>query len=1451
MSQYTSWSYDDWQTPTETSGSIQCQVGQIEISAINTPNTGIRINQGDIVGFDGTVYVRSVANTKSIFTTVPFDIRGGGGGGGGGGGSTYTLPTASATIKGGVKIGSGLTMTGEVLSAKDPLPNYTTNVQYKAGDKVVYNNAIYQCTNNHTSTSTFNPANWQILGASSGATIDFWAGGTNYSVNNLVIYDNAIYYCKTANNDSTWDGDKWQLLGKVPIATSTVLGGIKVGDRLSITSSGVLSADVQITDWKDNTPYKAKDIVIYDKKFYRAKNDHTSGATFTPNDWDLLGGSGDGNCITKWATNTEYKTSNVVIKNGSLYYCLADHTSSAFDTDISKWELLYSDLKLWDDSTYYPVGVTAIHNNKIYRCKIAHTSGSTFDSTEEANWDLLSGGSSEHLLLNWKPSTKYSVNELVYSNGSVFRCNTAHTSGTTGLATDIANWTLITSDIKAWNPSTSYVAGVTVIQGNDIYRCDTTHTSGASFDTTEKANWTKLGSGGTTISDWASGTSYAVDDLVIYNKKFYKCLTANSDTNFSPVNWQEISGLFDWASGVGYLVGDVVISNNKLYKCTTAHTSSANFDTNEQANWQLIGNNIEPWVSSKAYDVGDIAIYAGTLYRCKTAHTSSTFSGDIGNWTSIYAYIPAWKDSIYYPEGATVIVNGKLYQCKTAHTSGTTFSTTNWQLIGGSSVDLWKVNTPYVIGDLVIHDNKIYRCNADHTSGTTFSSTNWKIVSDTVITNWASNTEYNVDNVVIANNSLFHCNTAHTSSTNFSSDTANWDLMFADIKSWSTGKYYVAGVTAIQNNKLYRCVTSHNARSSFDSTEKANWIMICGSNIDYWIASTQYDVGDIVLYNGSVFRCKTANNSSTFSTTNFELITSDLKPWTASTQYVAGTTVINDNIIYQCNTTHTSGTSFNATEKANWDRLSKETIKEWASSTAYEVGDIITKDNRLYRCETAHTSTSTFDPSKFHVVGDFISQPLKVGDVGFVSWQYTLLNDHLALDGGTVNNFKATYPELYDFFDSNSVLTTTQATYTANKALCYYDATNDVATMPDFLDKTVWGGTTIDEKQAGLPNITGGIEIYQSISGHAATITNGCVTTTRVGTNAAGATSTNDFLRSNIDASQSNSIYGNSTTVQPPAIQLIPQIRYRQEVVEGTVEHYDNAPIGTIISFMGVNAPNEFLICDGSTYNINDYWELAEFIKSEFGTYNHFGGDGTTTFAVPDLRGEFLRGTGTNSHAKQGNGANVGEHQDGTEHTNPYQYGISMGLLLYGNASGTYNTITPPDKIDSVTRTETHYSSVNVSNTSQVSANAALFTSRPTNTSVLYCIKYTNSITMNPSNHYSTEEKRIGTWIDGKPLYQKTYISTIPTGADSGNVNIVTDNNVIGTADTIFISEGYIKDQASYGIIHQINTCDTSSSGAMLYSSIFVSTNYNTIRGRVVSRFVGNEILVTIKYTKQ
>lgn len=185
------------------------------------------------------------------------------------------------------------------------------------------------------------------------------------------------------------------------------------------------------------------------------------------------------------------------------------------------------------------------------------------------------------------------------------------------------------------------------------------------------------------------------------------------------------------------------------------------------------------------------------------------------------------------------------------------------------------------------------------------------------------------------------------------------------------------------------------------------------------------------------------------------------------------------------------------------------------------------------------------------------------------------------------------------------------------------------------------------------------------------------------------------------------------------------------------------APIGTVIAYMGTRAPSDFLICDGTVYNIADYTELADFFELQFGSSNFFGGDGNTTFAVPDLRGEFLRGTGTNSHANQGSGANVGVHQDGTLLPTVNTDGQRVYSSKPGIKSGTNNA-------DSLIG-DSNWGASSAGGVSGTSANYELFTSRPTNTSVLYCIKAKSQ-----GNGYSLDEQIVGTWIDGKPLYQKT-----------------------------------------------------------------------------------------------
>jgi len=80
--------------------------------------------------------------------------------------------------------------------------------------------------------------------------------------------------------------------------------------------------------------------------------------------------------------------------------------------------------------------------------------------------------------------------------------------------------------------------------------------------------------------------------------------------------------------------------------------------------------------------------------------------------------------------------------------------------------------------------------------------------------------------------------------------------------------------------------------------------------------------------------------------------------------------------------------------------------------------------------------------------------------------------------------------------------------------------------------------------------------------------------------------------------------------------------------------------VGMIASFASSSFTNEFgvvtgapsgwLVCNGAEYAIADYGDLHTAIGTTWGALtNGSGGAGSTHFRVPDLRGAFLRGTGS------------------------------------------------------------------------------------------------------------------------------------------------------------------------------------------------------------------------------
>lgn len=67
-------------------------------------------------------------------------------------------------------------------------------------------------------------------------------------------------------------------------------------------------------------------------------------------------------------------------------------------------------------------------------------------------------------------------------------------------------------------------------------------------------------------------------------------------------------------------------------------------------------------------------------------------------------------------------------------------------------------------------------------------------------------------------------------------------------------------------------------------------------------------------------------------------------------------------------------------------------------------------------------------------------------------------------------------------------------------------------------------------------------------------------------------------------------------------------------------------PLGTVLSYAGPTAPDGWLLCRGQAVSRAQYASLFAVISTIYG-----GGDGSTTFNVPNLEGRLIRGSGASS----------------------------------------------------------------------------------------------------------------------------------------------------------------------------------------------------------------------------
>ena len=176
------------------------------------------------------------------------------------------------------------------------------------------------------------------------------------------------------------------------------------------------------------------------------------------------------------------------------------------------------------------------------------------------------------------------------------------------------------------------------------------------------------------------------------------------------------------------------------------------------------------------------------------------------------------------------------------------------------------------------------------------------------------------------------------------------------------------------------------------------------------------------------------------------------------------------------------------------------------------------------------------DGSAVWIVDD-VRDGARVGDIIL---RPTLRDGFIKANGATVK--ASEYPRLLAWVQESGMAVTAEQ-YAQDCSKYVYDKAQDKLTLPNVTGRVLMGGEQVKSVEAGLPNITGTVN-YAASDLHNSMTCSGAFS--KEGNAPAYYHNGNQGNVQNItiDASKYNPIYGASTTVQPPAIALIAQIKY-------------------------------------------------------------------------------------------------------------------------------------------------------------------------------------------------------------------------------------------------------------------------------------------------------------------
>ena len=209
----------------------------------------------------------------------------------------------------------------------------------------------------------------------------------------------------------------------------------------------------------------------------------------------------------------------------------------------------------------------------------------------------------------------------------------------------------------------------------------------------------------------------------------------------------------------------------------------------------------------------------------------------------------------------------------------------------------------------------------------------------------------------------------------------------------------------------------------------------------------------------------------------------------------------------------------------------------------------------------------------------------------------------------------------------------------------------------------------------------------------------------------------------------------NGTTAQRPTA-ATGQIRFNTTSTE--FEGYNGSawgelaagvPVGTILTFGASTPPSGFLECNGSAISRSTYASLFSILST-----THGAGDGSSTFNLPDLRGQFVRGWDNSAGVDASRVFGSTQTDQNKNHTHTTDSvtltggirKISEGFGAGGSASGVFtktadgnNTITGSSSTSPVGGVD-----FDGTHSHTISSSGGGTEARPKNVALMYIIKF-------------------------------------------------------------------------------------------------------------------------------